>query len=187
MDWTDHIENLSAKLNKVSYCFRIVLKYLNENAKRTLYFANFEAILRFGIIFWASNSKIQNIFTIQKRVIRIMYKMSYLQTCRGVFRNKNIMTVVALYIFDSVLFFYKNRDRFNTSIQHEHNTRSYNIIYPIHRLTLLEKSAYYMCIKFFNKLPLNIKQTINERMFKKNVKQLLIELEPYSVDDYLSM
>lgn len=61
LDWSGQIEYLSSKLNRTCYCLRIVSKYLNETARRTLYFANFEASARFGIIFWRTNSKIKNI------------------------------------------------------------------------------------------------------------------------------
>ena len=108
LDWSGHIEKLSEKLNRICVCFRIVLKYMNETAKRTLYFANFESTARFGIIFWASNSKIQNIFVIQKRIIRLMFGMSYLESWRGIFRRKAILTIYGLYIFDAIMFLFKS-------------------------------------------------------------------------------
>lgn len=185
LDWSHHIDYLSNKLNKICYSLRIITKYLNDVAKRTLYFANFEATSRFGIIFWGSNSKLEKIFVIQKRVLRIIYKMSYLQSCRGIFRSKKILTIYALYIYETILFFYKNRDRFNTNTNHKYNTRTKDINYPIHRLTLSEKNPYYMCIRMFNKLNVRIKDARNERLFKKELKNFLIDLEPYKLSDYL--
>lgn len=187
LDWSVHIDYLNSKLNKTCYCLRIVSKYLNETAKRTLYFANFESTARFGIIFWAGNSKIQKVFVIQKRVLRILYNMSYLQSCRSVFKSKKILTIYGLYIYETIVFFYKNKNTCHAQNQHRYNTRTYELNYPVHRLTLSEKSPYYMGVRFYNKLSNEIKNAPTEILFKRKLKNLLVDLEPYSTTDFLEM
>lgn len=187
LDWSAQIEYLSSKLNRTCYCLRIVSRYLNETARKTLYFANFEASARFGIIFWGTNSKIQKIFVIQKRVLRVLYNMPYLESCRGIFKSNRILTIFGLYIFDTILFFHKNRSNMKVQSQHNYNTRTNDLNYPIHRLTLSEKSPHYMGIKFYNKLSDDIKTVPTENKFKRKVKKLLLDLEPYSVNDFLEM
>lgn len=186
LDWSSHVEYLNGKLNKICYCIRIVARYLDEPAKRTLYFANFEGTARYGIIYWAANSGVQDIFIVQKRVIRTIYKMLPLQSCRGVFRSKKILTIFALYIFETIMFVFRNKDTFNALVGHNYNTRTNNINFPVHRLTLSEKHPYYMGIRLFNKLDASTKSITIERIFKRKLKALLINLEPYSIDDYLN-
>jgi len=77
LDWSENIERLGVKLNKACYCIRDVKKYLEPHALRTLYFANFENVMRYGIIFWAPNSSAQSIFVIQKRIIRVICNVSF--------------------------------------------------------------------------------------------------------------
>lgn len=188
LDWSCHIDFLSNKLNRTCFCIRHVSRYIGETARRTLYFANFEGTLRYGIIFWACNSETLNIFTIQKRIIRTIYQMSPMQSCRGIFKSKRILTIYGLYIYELILCVFKNRHLFHdNTVNHKYSTRKNHILYPVHRLTLSEKSPYYMGIKCFNKLDNHVKNIGIEKIFKRKLKKMLIDLEPYSIKDYLNM
>lgn len=184
LDWEIHINKLCLRLASVGYGIRVVAQYMNEGTLKILYHANCESIIRFGIIFWGGNSRVQSIFIAQKRIIRTICKMKYRDSCRGKFRNMNIMTVYALYIYECLLFVFKNRDKFDMGVSHNYNTRTQDLLYPYHRLTLSEKGPYYMCIKIFNRLPNYIKCCDSLYRFKKIVKRMLIHLEPYNCGDY---
>lgn len=186
LDWSCHINYLSKKLNSICYGIRLVSKYMNEKTLKIMYFANFESIIKYGIIFWGGDSQIQNIFVIQKRLIRIVKKMNYNETCRTVFKSEGIMTVYALYIYECLMFLFVNKDRFNITTHHQHDTRTMSLNYPIHRLTLTEKSPHYMCIKLFNKLPDNVKMIQSQKLFKSHIRKFLTDLEPYSINDFLT-
>lgn len=85
------------------------------------------------------------------------------------------------------MFFFNNRaSLFTDSRTNKYNTRLDNQIYPTHHLNITEKSPNYMCIKLYNKLPIEIKQITSQKKFKVALKRLLIELEPYHLDDYLN-
>lgn len=58
-------------------------------------------------------------------------------------------------------------------------------MYPKHRLTLTEKNAEYCSIKYFNKLPAYIRTESNLWRYKKKVFKLLLEIEPYSVREFI--
>ncbi|XP_044763830.1 uncharacterized protein LOC123320547 [Coccinella septempunctata] len=51
LDWSYHIDYLNKKLNNVYYCIRFVSRYLSEEVRRILYFANFQGKARHGIMF----------------------------------------------------------------------------------------------------------------------------------------
>lgn len=187
LDWGFHVDGLLKRLGSISYGMRITGRYLSEHSLKVLYCANFESILRYGIIFWGRDGKIQNAFVAQKRVIRIIKKMDYRQSCRNTFKSMGIMTVYALYIYECLMFFFNNRaSLFTDSRTNKYNTRLDNQIYPTHHLNITEKSPNYMCIKLYNKLPIEIKQITSQKKFKVALKRLLIELEPYHLDDYLN-
>lgn len=182
LSWHDHINNLCLKLSSIGYGIKVVSKYMNLNTLKILYHANFESVLRYGMLFWGSSLELQRVFVIQKRIIRVINKMNYLESCRGIFKKLNVLTVYGLYIFECLMFVMKNRDKFeNANVR---SNRNHNLLYPNHRLTITEKSPYYMCIKFYNKLPNSIKLINSVSKWKKTLKEKLIETEPYSLQDF---
>lgn len=185
LNWSPHINNLLNKLNSVCYGMRVVGKYINEKCLKIIYFANFESRLKYGIMFWGCNSLIEKVFVIQKRVLRILKNMYFNESCRGVFRACGILTVYGIYIYECLLFFFKNRNMFELKTFHKYNTRTLNVNYPIHRLTLTEKMPSYVCLKFFNSLPHEIKSVNSLNVFKTKVKKMLLNLEPYSIKDFI--
>lgn len=104
--------------------------------------------------------------------------MGFRESCRGRFRSKNILTVYGLYLFECLMFLHKNRSKFTSENINSYNTRTLDITFPTHRLTLTEKSPTYMSIRAFNKLPNEIKSISQYKKFQIKVKNLLIQLEP---------
>ena len=162
LDWAGHINILLKRLNSACYGIRVVSRYMDYKSVKIMYYANFLSILKYGIIFWGGNAAIQETFIVQKRLLRTMKKMQFRESCRGVFKREGLMTVYGLYIYEALVFFFKNREFFELQISHSYNTRTLNVNYPVHRLALTEKSAYYMCLRLFNKLPNNLKEPVLE-------------------------
>lgn len=185
LNWSQHINLLIPRLNSVCYGIRVIGKYMSEKTLKIIYYANFESILKYGIMFWGSNSLTEKIFIVQKRALRILKKMNFNESCRNVFKECGILTVYGVYIYECLLFFFKNRNMFELQTFHEHHTRTQNVTYPIHRLTLTEKNPNYMCLKLFNNLPNTIKCINTLKLFKIIVKNLLLNLEPYSLEDFI--
>lgn len=185
LNWSTHIEHVANGLSKICYAIRVLSKYLDISTIKIIYHANFESTMRYGILFYGSGD-LGKVFLIQKTVIRIITKIKYRESCRSKFRENGMMTVFGLYIYECLIFIFKNRDRFPQSVQHTHDTRSFDITYPHHRLTLTEKGPEYRCIKFFNNLPSDMKNIKSLVLFKSKIRKMLIDLEPYSIDDYLS-
>lgn len=185
LNWAPHITELSSHLNSICYAVRISGRYLDTNTLKIIYHANFESLMRYAIIFWGISSSVKNVFVIQKRTIRIIFGMEFRESCRGIFRTNKILTIYALYLYECLIFLFKNRQLFtgyNTNTTY--NTRTQDLNYPIHRLSLTEKSPSYMCLKIYNRLPNHIKNIDNLQRFKTTIKNMLIELEPYELDDY---
>lgn len=45
----------------------------------------------------------------------------------------------------------------------------------------------HMVSKFFNKLPMEIKQSNDSKEIKSKVKTLLVEIEPYDVEEFTNL
>lgn len=186
LKWDVHIDNISKKLNTACYSIRVLSKYMNFISLKIVYFANFDSVLRYGIIFYGNCVNIGRLFVIQKRTLRAMLKIKPLETCRGKFKKNKLLTLCGIYIQECLLYLFKNKQLFtDNEPQHNHNTRNFNYNYPTHRLTMTEKNAHYNCIKFYNKLPQSI-QTVNSlTRFKKYIYELLLNIEPYTLQEFM--
>ena len=102
-------------------------------------------------------------------------------------RTTGIMTVYAVYIFECLMFLRRNQNLFHNIQNNNRVTRADNYNYPVHHLHITETSPQYMCVKLYNKLPVQIKRIDSQRFFKIKIKKMLIQLEPYSINDYLNM
>nr|CAI5824056.1 unnamed protein product [Callosobruchus analis] len=84
-----------------------------------------------------------------------------------------------------LLFVFKNRQYFQKFLPtNYYPTRNFNYRFPVHHLTLTEKNVEYSCIKIFNHLPLDLKIVTDLTTFKKKIHKMLIDLEPYCLEDY---
>jgi hypothetical protein len=93
---------------------------LSPYMMRNTYFTKFQALLRFGILFFFGGGggiggelSIRK-FRIQKRVIRSMVGVSSRMSCRQLFKELNILTLVFLIYIQSNLFYKKVLSVFGT-------------------------------------------------------------------------
>jgi len=62
-----------------------------------------------------------------------------------------------------------------------------NLYLPQANLTIYQKGAYYLGIKIFNNLPLEIKNVAgNPNKFKISLKKFLLAYLFYTIEEYLS-
>lgn len=72
LKWSHHLDWLSKKLSSICFGVRTMANYLEKECCKSIYFANFESIARYGIIFWGASSGVNDIFLIQKRILIIL-------------------------------------------------------------------------------------------------------------------
>ena len=87
MNWKIHIEQISHKLSVACFTIRNLTHTLNADTLLMVYFAYFQPVLQYGIIFWGNSTHAQQVFKLQKRVIRIMSGMGPRSSCRNLFKN----------------------------------------------------------------------------------------------------
>lgn len=188
LNWNTHIQELNKKLNSVCYTLRILRKHLSMETLKMVYFANFQSLARFGVIFWGGSSMLEVVFLTQKRAIRTMQNMAFRDSCRGRFKEMNVLTVYALYIFECIIFLVKNQHKFEKfeNLHQNYDTRSLNYNVPPHRLALTEGLPTNTCISFFNRLPARLKGDKNNiQLFKKSLFSILLNVEPYSIKEFI--
>lgn len=150
-----------------------------------VYHGCFLSVIRYSIVFWGGSvSNINTIFKLQKRAIRIIFKLKYNASCRPIFQGQNLLTVPALYFLEIISIMKKNENKFiNLLPKHYYNTRRRdNYQYPIHKTALLEKSPAYMGLRLFNALP-SIYKEMPEKILMKKLAHILMQMSPYSVEE----
>ena len=189
LNWKAHIDNTFSKLSRSSYMIRILKQTLSQDILLMIYFAYFHSIMSYGIIFWGNSSYAIKIFKLQKRIIRIITGVKNRDSCRELFKNLKILTLVSQYIFSVVSFIIDNPEEYicNYSI-HKRNTRQgSNLHQSTVSLSLYQKGIINMGIKIYNNLPSFIKESnTTPQEFKSLLKSFLYSNTFYTLDEYFN-
>jgi hypothetical protein len=79
------MKELTTKLNKACYAIRLIKLNVSLKILITIYFCYVHAAISYGIIFWGNSYHSKGIFTIQKRIIRVIMNMNKRDSCREIF------------------------------------------------------------------------------------------------------
>ena len=189
MTWKHHIGELTSKLNKACYAIRLIKLFMSLDVLRSTYFSYAHTIISYGIVFWGNSSYSEDIFKIQKRIIRIIMNSSRNASCQQLFKDLNILPRKSQYIHSILIFVIKNTDQFlSTSLIHMINTRHSSDLYvPAADLTICKKGIYYSGIKIYNHLPTAIKDLSGDKnKFKLALKRYLLHNSFYSLEEYFN-
>lgn len=184
LNWKDNVNSLCNSLRSACYCLRVLkLKGISMDTLKMVYFSYFESRLRYGLIYWGSSIVSSKVFILQKFALRIILGLKKRESCKEYFNLNNILTFPSLFIFECLVFLYKNKSDFSFF---NSNTRQNGlIIYEANNTSLFQKSILYLGPKFYNKLPVHIRSQ-NLRNFKSSLKQLLITKSYYSYHEFLN-
>ena len=184
MSWNTQIDSLIVTLARNLYLLRRLKSSLSLNFLCLSYHAFFHSHINYSILFWGGATRMQEIFTWQKRAIRTIFGLTHRESCRGKFKTLNILTVPCNFIFLAILYIKTNQSQFTSGTDiHTYNTRNKNLIVkPYLRLTKTNKTYVSIGVKYYNLLPITIKQLPLQK-FKRVLKDILIEVEGYSLQE----
>ena len=93
LNWSSHVDNLSAKLNRMAGMLSIIRHYVPKNTLRNIYFAIFSSILTYGAQVWgqALNKQITRIQKIQNKAIRIISFADFKDSSTPLYHKLNIL------------------------------------------------------------------------------------------------
>jgi len=81
LTWKHRIGELTSTMNKACYAIRSIKPFMSLDVKRSTCFSYAHSIIPYGIIFWGNSSYSEDIFKIQKRIIRIIMNSSRNASC----------------------------------------------------------------------------------------------------------
>ena len=184
-----HIKQLKQKLYSGIFVLRQINQISTYDSALYIYHSFIMSHISYGIEIWGGTKKsnLQSIFIIQKRALRYLLKLNSTDSCKSHFQNLNLLTVPSLYIFKAVLLtkrLEQNLPRLGDT--HTYNTRNRNTLANVqHRLLLTEQNPIYMGSKFFNALPVEVKNKANTTKFLIKLKLFLVSKAFYSLDEFV--
>lgn len=87
----------------------------------------------------SASAEIGKNFVIQKTRLRIINGMNFRQSCRSVFRQNKVLSIVGLYEFECLMFVINNQENCVSDLPVlEYSTRNHNLMFA-YWLTVTEK------------------------------------------------
>jgi hypothetical protein len=154
---------------------------------RAIYFAYAHSIMTYGIIFWGYSRYSVKVFMMQKRMIRIMTNLTPRDSCRVMFKELKILPLFSQYIYSVLIYLAGNIQLYTMNKEvHNYNTRnSSNFHIPNANLTKYQKGVYYMGIKLYNQLPIDVKNSVNkQKLFGSALKSFLHSNSFYTLQEF---
>jgi hypothetical protein len=121
-------------MTSVSYALRQVKYSLPIDTLKLIYYAHVHSIMSYGIIFWGNSIGAKKIFKLQKKNIRIITHTRPRDSCKEIFKNKQMMTLYLQYIYSIILFVVNNKYIFTTN----------NAVYNITLATIITFTLHYL-------------------------------------------
>lgn len=187
LTWKPQIDQLCKKLSASNYVIRRMMQISGLDTARVAYFALFESYLRYGITIWGGSSKnnLERLLINQKRAIRCLAGLNYRDSCREHFINLNILTVISLYIRETILHAVKTSQKRHSDL-HNHNTRhATDFTLPPHHLSLYKKKPSYKGAAYYNHLPEHLKNQ-PPQLFKRKLTLWLQERPFYTEQEFIT-
>jgi hypothetical protein len=128
-----------------------------------------------------------SLFILQKKTVRILSNTGARESCRGAFKNLEIMMLHYQYIFSLILFPIDNKHLFTPNNKiHKYSTRNNtNLHLPTVNLSKFYKGHLISGTKAFNHLPRYLKLLVSDvKCFKISLKRFLYHHSFYSVKEY---
>lgn len=103
-----------------------------------VYYAHFHSLMNYGIIFWGNRYYSNNIFRLQKKVVRNVSGIRHNNSCRYYFKSLSILTLKSQYLLLVLSFVANNMNLYETCAGvHGNNTRRNTDLYhPSTRLSI---------------------------------------------------
>jgi hypothetical protein len=91
-----------------------VLHISNTDTLKSIYFTYFNSLMKYGIILWGNSTDSEKVFTLQKKILRILIGVKSHNSCRILIKRLEISTLPWEYMF-SVINFITNNQHFENN------------------------------------------------------------------------
>lgn len=184
LTWTSHTDLVIKKLSRVVYLIQRLKPLVSTKTLLMAYHAYFHSLLAYGVELWGNSAGCNEVFLLQKRVIRVLAGAEYRAHCKPIFKDLKILTFPSLYIVNIILYTWKFRHSFRTrGDTHQYTTRGHTALeIPWTRLETIKRSYKVIGITLLNKLPRDSWELSREKL-RTVLKAWLVDIAPYSINE----
>lgn len=178
LSWEKHINLLHNNLKSSVRKFYFLRNFCSEKLLRTLYYGLVDSRLQYGVVCWGGAYKflMKKLRVLQNHFIRIILKKPKRESSFPLFVELNVLPLQFLYVYKVLKLFYVRSGNTGTTdlVYSTRNTNRRIFRIPkVHR-SLFKHSFVYSGPKFFNRLPLEIKESDSLRCFCLKVRKWLL-------------
>ena len=187
MRWNSHIEHISKKISKSVSILKMLKFTFPSNVLKNIYFSLIYPYYTYCNLVWGSavSTHLDILVKLQKKAIRSISKVGYLDHTGPLFNNLKLLQVNEIYNYNCAKFIYQCynnksfenfKDKLHTnSDYHDHNTRSKDLLRkPKGRLKLFDNTALKRGIELWNTLFDCTKNVATILSFKSQLKSYII-------------
>ena len=187
LKWNSHIEYISKKISKSVSILKMLKFTFPSNVLKNIYFSLIYPYYTYCNLVWGSadSTHIDILIKLQKKAVRSISKVGYLDHTGPLFNNLKLLEVHEIYNYNCAKFMYqcdKNKslknfkDKLNTNGSfHDHNTRIKDLLRkPKGRLKLFDNTVIERGIEVWNSLHDSIKKAATFLSFKNQLKSYML-------------
>ncbi|KAG8319844.1 hypothetical protein J6590_108404 [Homalodisca vitripennis] len=167
----EHISILHKKITSTIRKFYFLRNFCSIELLRSLYFALINSRLQYGILCWGGtyNFLINRLRTTQNYFLRIILKKAKRESSFPLYSQLKILPIQHLFIFKVLRLFFVRSGNLGTNNLYYATRFAHNRNYRLPKVnkTIFKHSITYLGPKYFNFLPLDIKNAANLKTFCK--------------------
>lgn len=183
--WKTHISKLKTYLAKLAGIFKLTSTFLPPGFKRTIFLSLFQSRISYLIPIWGTATKgdIKSVQRIQNKALKNLFGLPVRTPTMALHKFLNILTVEALYEFETTKLVYKiyqdptvsNTQLIPRNSISDRNLRNSDNITLRHSKTVKFgiNSVFNSALRLFNSLPHELKSINNSTEFKKNIRKFI--------------
>lgn len=185
--WDEHTSYVCKKISRNMYLLRNIVGKISRDALIAAYHGLIHSIISYAILVWGHATSSTNVFSAQRKAIRIIAGLKFRDSCREHFKMLNILTVPCTYILQCLLYLKNNLNKYTfRNEKHPYDVRNKNNIHQnFLRLKKTRDGTGYYGIQLYNALPPEVK-LLNDARFKAKIKTYLLSNAFYSLEEFLS-
>lgn len=187
LTFEQHVNTVSGRIASGVFVLRNLSGAVDVEVCLIAYHALVHSVCVYGLLAWGHSAHISRVFRLQRRAVRVLAQIGYRDDVRIFFEHLRILTLPSQYIYDSLLFFHQNMDRYKRAEEiHHHETRHRCDFRPeFLRLRASWNATLHYAPTFFNKLPFRIRE-LPFKEFRLVIKKYLLSKTFYSYEEFLN-
>lgn len=187
LKWDEHINQLTKKIRRTFYKFLRLRQILDLATMKIVYSSFVQSMIQYCILIWGGARKkyINKLFIAQKAVLKIMLKRNRRYPTEQVFQEAQIHSLNKLFVKQLIIHSHKLSQQ-GTVHNHQYNTRNVTFLTtPRARAEISRRFCSYISIRFYNRVPRELKLVTNTKKFSKLCEPWLRSIPNGEIDQLM--